>query len=103
MEKYQIVEGIESTAGAGGKARDDISIILDKMNFKRLNIYKKEMGASVKNRIINQLRLLKKWIYIIIRPNSILLIQAPFVFNYVFERNILSNLEKLKNKKISNL
>lgn len=101
MEKYRIVEGIESTAGAGGKARDDISIILDKMNFKRLNIYKKEMGASVKNRIINQLRFLKKWIYIykIIRPNSILLIQAPFVFNYVFERNILSNLEKLKNKK----
>lgn len=38
MEKYQIVEGIESTAGAGGKARDDISIILDKMNFKRLII-----------------------------------------------------------------
>ena len=106
MKKYFVQEETGKDQSALSKARQDVSFILNKNHWAALDIHRKKTSQS---KYVHYIRMLfwtnLDWIKIgnQIEPDSVLLIQFPFLNSLVFNKmaaRYIANLKKKKNVKV---
>lgn len=98
MDRFQIVELTTQFNHAGTKATADISVIAEKMGFKRLNLKMRTTKNGYFAKVQRQIGYYQDWniCYNNITDGSVVLLQHPFHYPQVTRKKHLYNLKKKK-------
>lgn len=101
MKRYQIVELTNESNHAGTKATLDISLIAERLGFKKLDLRMRTSEDGYIAKIERQMGYLVDWsgCYSKINKNSVVLLQHPFHYPQLIRNKCLCDLKKKKNVK----